>query len=222
MNDSSNPYVEARVSEAVTGPNDSATVVRPTGITVVGVLSILAGILGLLGSVGGVVNLIFGQKMASMFNQGMPQQDAQAEMQRELAAVVAKYMIPNVLILIVGAVLGACFLSGGIGVIRRKPWSRLLLRRTLFFAILCEVLRMILYGFTQLEMVPITRTYFERMAADQGGGAAAMAQFSGFAMLIGLAFYAVWALIKLGIMFWGRMYLNRSELDPYFTTESVG
>ena len=108
---------------------------------------------------GGLVNLVFGQQFAAMFNQGGPFAEAQAEMNEKMAAVLAKYLIPNLLIAIAGLMLGGLFLTGGVAVLLGKGWSRTLLRHSLLLAIIYEVFRTIVYGLTQFEIMPITQEY---------------------------------------------------------------
>ena len=205
----SDPYVEARAM-----PGTSAQPVRPTGIAVLGVLCTIAGLLALLSSMGGLVNLLFGQQFAAMFTQNGPFAEAQAEMNEKMAAVLAKYLIPNLLIAVAGLVLGGFFLTGGVAVLLGKAWSRTLLRRTLLLAIVYEIFRTVIYGFTQFEVMPITQGYMEQVAG--GGDGEMIAQMSSVMMIVGFVFWGLWTLAKLALMAWGRSYLGKPHLDSYF------
>jgi len=64
---SDNPYVQARMA----GSSDTASV-RPTGVTVIAVLSILAAIVGLFGSLMLGIQILVGDKMMAMMNLQSP------------------------------------------------------------------------------------------------------------------------------------------------------
>ncbi|TWT82199.1 hypothetical protein CA13_36600 [Planctomycetes bacterium CA13] len=190
---------------------------RPLGVTVVGVLSILGGALGFMSSFSVIIQTVAAPFISDLFSQGGPFQGSQAAMQKEMFDVVSRYAIPNCLIAVAGMVLTAMMVTGGGGLFMRKPWSRQLLRRTFLFMIIWEFVRLILNGFMQVEIIPINQAYFQSTAAGPGGGEA-MAQFASIMTYVGLVFYVVWVLVKLGLLTWGRKYLAKPHLDGYWNS----
>ncbi|TWU45726.1 hypothetical protein Q31b_09020 [Novipirellula aureliae] len=206
---SGNPYVQARMA----GSPDTA-VVRPTGVTVISVLAILAGVVGLFGSLMIGIQLLVGDKLMTMMNQGGPFEEAQAEMQQDINAVMARFLIPSVLIGVTGLLLAVLYLSGGVGLILRKRWSRVLMRRTLLFAIVFECLRNAVYGLMQLQIAPINEAYMRKLAEKQGGGEM-VAQFTSIAAVVGIVFFLAWALVKVGLITWAYRYLRKPIVVEY-------
>ncbi len=85
--------------------------------TVIGIIAVVFGVLGVLaacmGLVSNVLVAIFGGSM-----QGMP------EVQKAQFEVMRQYVVPNSIMMVVGTVVAAWLLVAGIGVLRRRPWSR--------------------------------------------------------------------------------------------------
>ncbi len=201
-------------------PREPSTItLRPTGVTVVGVLCILGGIMGALA---GLVQLgqQFFQNLATSFLPAGEAGDAQREWFAEMQEVNSKFLIPNLTLGVIAIALGACLVIGGVGVLQPKKWSRTWLRRTFLAAIVFEVLRMILYAVWQFSLFPIMQRQFEVMApgAQPGNPAVNSETFQTMQlamMLIGLVFAFLWFLTKLVAYFWGRRYLNRDPAKAY-------
>ncbi|EMI17153.1 membrane protein [Rhodopirellula maiorica SM1] len=208
-----NPYVRAQLA-------DDVAVVRPTGITVVAVVCLVAGILGGLSSLGSLANTLFAERFASMFTPPGAAGEIQAEMQREMMAVLGKYYFVNLAMSVAGIAIGVALFVGGIGAIQGKLWSRFLIRRTLLVAIFFEVVRVVVYSLTQFEMFPVTQEYMQKIAGQQNGamGGDTMAWFSTIGVVISMLFVVGWFLLKLFLMIWGRRYLAKPMLDSYFGT----
>jgi len=175
------------------------------------------GILGVLSSLVALLNALFSSQFASLFGQGGPFQEAQAEMNEKMASVLAKYFVANLLLSISGIVLGALLAIGAVGLLAGCAWSRKLLLRTLLLLIVYEIIRAVVYGFTQFEIAPITQEYMEKIAGgpDASGGEF-VAQFSAIMMVVGIVIWTGWTLIKLALMAWGRRYIGSKKLDDYF------
>ena len=70
---------------------------------------------------------------------------------------------------------------------------------------------------TQIEMTPVMLDYMEKIAESSGGpGGEAMGQMMQIMMLAGIGFWIVWTLIKIGIMAWAAIYLNRESTKNFF------
>ncbi len=183
---------------------------RPLGVTVTLVLCILGGALGILIGLLGIAQLLLAPQIANMsITKGSPQADAQMQMQQEMQAITQQFMIPTILNIIVTTALSACLFVGGISLLRRKSWSSNFLRRVFSAAIIFEILRGFLYVFIQMQMIPVMENFMTEIAQGNKGGGPATAQFISVSIYIGIAFWAVWAIIKIGMLAWGRSYLNR-------------
>ncbi len=203
------PIREAYVSPPIRS-NDVGPPIRPLGITVIMVLGLLFGILGMFNAAMAAVGLMFGEYIQAMVNaQG---NETQMQMQAELQEVGRRFLIPNVLLLLCAAAVSSALAVGGIGLMMTKPWSRTLLRRTFLAAIVLEIAR---GGFglaMQIQNVPIMKKYLDE--AEQGGPG--LAQMTSFFMWVGLAFWLIWAVIKIGMLIWGRAYLAGRSAESYF------
>ncbi len=219
--DFSSPYAPMNTSEV--------QAVRPIGMTVISVLCILGGIIGLLVGLGGIAQIFLAETFANLANAGSApggMADAQREMQQQMQAVANRFFIPNLLALTAKIAIAACLLLGGIGLIRNKFSAVQLLRRTLIAAIALEIVYMILQGFVQWNMMPIMQNFMSNVTTGANGkdsgvsGSEVMSQMMAVGMLIGIAFAVIWALIKIGIMVWSRMYLGRPVIAEYLASHS--
>ncbi len=90
---------------------------RSTWPTVIGIIAVVFGALGLLDDCLELVSNMFFASLGDS-TQGMSEEDkAQFEVMRQ-------YAVPTVIMTVVGTVLSAWLLVAGIGVLRRRPWSR--------------------------------------------------------------------------------------------------
>jgi hypothetical protein len=207
-----NPFCEAERK-----PSGTSRAVRPTTATVLGVVYTIMGILATLSSVVALLNALFSAQIASVVGQGGPFQDAQAEMYEKMASVLAKYFVVNVLLSISGIVLGSVLAIGAVGMLAGYAWSRKLLLRTLLVLIVYEIIRAVVYGFTQFEIAPITQEYMEEVAGgSNASGGEFVAQIAAIMMVVGVVIWSGWTLIKLALMIWGRRYIASEKLDDYF------
>ena len=90
---------------------------RSTWPTVIGIIAIVYGALGVLAECNGLVFNVF----VAIWGGSM---QGTAEAQKAQFEVMRQYAVPNLIFMVVGTVLAAWLLVAGIGVLRRRPWSR--------------------------------------------------------------------------------------------------
>ena len=216
MNDPSNPFTSPRPSPSVAS-GEIDTNVRPTGVTVVIVLSLISGALGVLMSLLMTAQLFLGSWVSSSMMPEGPEGDAQREFQAAMDAVTQKFLIANTGIQLAVFTLAICFIVGGIALLKSKPWARVWLRRSIVAMIVVEVVRQGLMVFIQIDMSPIMQDFFGQMAddADDPGAQAMMKTIQSASMIMGLVFAIGWAALKIGVLLWGYFYLNREHVRRY-------
>ena len=75
-------------------------------------------------------------------------------------------------------------------------------------------------------MWPILQDFMTNVSASANGkdsgapGGEVMSQMMAFGMVLGVAFVVVWALIKVAIMIWSRIYLGRPAIAEYLAQHS--
>tara|TARA_R110002049_G_scaffold2750_9_gene22377 strand:+ start:48174 stop:48818 length:645 start_codon:yes stop_codon:yes gene_type:complete len=196
---------------------DGDVSVRPTGLTVIAVISLLAGIVGLLSGFFGVAGLFLGEMFANVVQPAGPGQDLQQAMQKDINAVTQKYFWVTLPLLLAGMVVSGLMATGGIGILASKCWSRVLLRRVLMVAIIVECLKAVTQFLSQLEMGPIMREHMGKIAnSGNSPGGEAMGQMIQVMTYFGIAFMAVWTIMKIALMIWARVYLNRPATKEFF------
>lgn len=190
--------------------------VRPTGLTVIAVISLLAGIGGALFGLLGLVGMLAGEAIANAMQPSGPGMEAQMQMQAELNSVTQKYLWITLPLLLAGIVIAGCMAAGGIGILAKKSWASKLLVRVFLAAIVVEILKTIAHSLSQLEIAPIMSKHMGAIAgnADNPGGEM-MGQMMQVMTYVGLAFMFVWALAKIGLMIWARLYLNKPATKAY-------
>ena len=190
--------------------------VRPTGLTVIAVISLLAGLGGLLSGLLGLIGMFVGEAIANAMQQGGPEMAAQQQMQVEMNAITQKYMWISLPLLLAGIVIAGCLAAGGIGILSAKSWARTLLVRLLPIAIVVELIKGVTYTITQFEMGPIMQKHMSAIAGNAGNsGGAAMGQMMQVMTYVGLLFMAAWMIAKIGMMVWARLYLNKPITKAY-------
>ncbi len=200
------------------------TGVRPIGLTVVGVLCTLDGIIGVLLGLMGVVQLFFAQHIANAFTAGSgPMMEAQQKMQQQVQTVNDAFFVPNLIGMLALLVLSVVFLVGGIGLLRDRNRARLILRKAMLFAIALEISRLVLQSIIQIKMMPIMEGYVADLTAgaNNQGGSAAMSQFAMIGVVVGIVMWLIWSMIKVGLLIWGRIYLNRPNVIDYMSLQPV-
>jgi len=207
------PYSES--TESPSGPN-----VRPTGITVVSVLCVIGGTFGVLSGLMQVVGQFVGTAFAGAFMPAGAAGDARRQWMDDLQAVTTKYLIPNMGLGIASFIVGICLVVGGLALLKPKPWARTWVRKVLLAAIVVEVLGMLIYIVSQIEMFPIMQKQFDVMMPQGGGGGnnpppEMLKAFQIGAILFGYVIAVFWSLAKLGAFIWGRSYLNQQAAKTY-------
>jgi hypothetical protein len=217
--DSDNPLVQQPAYQASTA--QQSAMLKPTGITVAGVISLMAGLLGLLAGVFLIGQLIFAQQLADAFLPTGPEAQPQRDMNAAMAAINAKYMIPHVISSLAGFVISACLAIGGIGCLLGKPWAPRWMLKTLLALLVYEILRTIFLVVVQFETIPIVQEHMESLAeagAAGGGPSAEMMQsFQKVSMIVGFVFWGAWLLTKCGLALWGRGYFKRTHVLAFFS-----
>ncbi len=202
---------------------------RTGGLTALCVLALVAGALGLLSGFSGVLNLLAGEKLQRAILQVQPaanpgMQDAQQEMQEELAAVMVHYRAFHWIQAACQLALSTMMISGAILALLLKPAGRFLLLTSLIAALVLVPVQSILGGVMLQKTGPIMEKSMERMAkraappgARQPPGFNEMMGAFGrvivvmqWVMLVGLA------LIKCVFYLCGVWYLTRPTVAELF------
>ncbi len=206
------PYAAAPVQKPLAADQ------RPSGLTAVGVLCMVGGMVGLFSGLFTLLNVFFGAALGAAFIAPGEAGDAQREMQASIQAVGERYFIGNLITSVGTTILGACLLTGGIGVFRTPAWGRTLIRRALILAILLECMKVAIYVMSQVEMMPIMEEYMQKLMTKPGGAAPppAVGSMMKVFTFIGLGIWLVWAMLKLGLYVWGRVYLKKPTVLSYF------
>jgi hypothetical protein len=194
------------------GPH-SAAVLRPLGVTVTMVLCLIFGIGGLFSGCSGVAGLMFSETVASITAAVVPQEEEQIKMQAQMQENAREMLIPNIISTVAGAAISGCLLACGLGLLSGKPWTLMLLRRTLLAGIVFECFRGVLVVWLQIKNGPIMRDFYRAMA-EKGNGPDMSEMMVAF-MWVGIAAWVLWGLAKIGLMIWGRFYLKGETAKDY-------
>lgn len=189
----------------------STAVLRPLGVTVVMVLCIIMGVGGLFSGCFATVGLAFGEIFSAMA--GAAPDNPQMQLQARLQETNRQMMIPNIIMAILGVVLSGCFLAGGLGLLKAKPWTLKLIRRTMLVAIVFECVRAGTVVWMQMKNGPIMEKFYREMAEKNQGPD--MSEMMVFFMWGGIAAWGMWAIIKIGLMIWGRIHLGGESAEKY-------
>ena len=189
----------------------STAVLRPLGVTIVMVMCLIAGIGGLFMGCFTTAGLAFGEAIAAMA--ATAPDDPQMQMQARLQETNRQMMIPNIIVAVFGAVVSGCFLAGGLGLLKAKPWTLKLIRQTILAAVVYELLRTGLGVFASMKNGPIMEAFYREMAEKNQGPD--MSQMMGAFMWGGIVVWVLWALVKVGLMIWGRIYLGGEAAKNY-------
>ncbi len=200
------------------------THVRPLGLTVTGVLCTLGGIIGTMTGLMALGQLFLAETLANAFSFGEGGMvEAQKEMQQQMQAITNTFFIPSLLSILAMLALSIALLVGGIGLLRDRARARILLRKVFIAAIILELCRAVLQSLVQVRMVPVMESYMKKLSSggEGPGGSDAMAQFASIGIIIGIVFWLGWAVIKIGLLIWGRVYLNRPHVVEYLSSKQA-
>lgn len=202
---------------------------RTGGLTALCVLALVAGALGLLSGFSGVLNLLAGEKLQRAMLQVQPvanpgMQEAQQELQEELAAVMMRYRAYHWIQAACQLALSTLLISGAILALLLKPAGRSLLLTSLIAALLFVPMQSTLGGLMLQKTGPIMEKSMERMAKQAAPAGAR--QPPGFNEMMG-AFGRVivvmqWimlvglALVKCIFYLFGVWYLTRPAVAELF------
>ena len=202
---------------------------RTGGLTTLCVLALVAGALGLLSGFSGVVNLLAGEKLQQAILQVQPaanpgMQDAQQEMQEELAAVVTRYRTFHWIQAACQLALSTIMISGAILALLLNPAGRFLLLTSLIAALLFVPVQSLFGGLMLQKTGPIMQKSMERMAKQAAppgarqppgfneimGAFGRVIVVMQWGMLVGLA------LVKCMFYLFGVWYLTRPTVADLF------
>lgn len=216
-----NPYA-ASPSHPGSIEEEVYTDLRPTGVTVTGVLCLLGGILGVLMGIGVVIQLLIGNQFATAMTPPGASGNVQRQMMSEMQAVSDRFMVATTCSSIGVFLFGCCLLIGGVALFKKRVWVPTWLQCTFFALVVFELARQVLLVFVQLEMMPIMDRFMSQMAKTNGppGQQAMMGTIQKASMIIGLAFSIGWAVCKIGLLIWGYRYLGKSEVRAYFSANN--
>jgi hypothetical protein len=195
---------------------------KPGALTAIGVMGVVLGILGLMTACIAVVALPFQSKLQTAFNQSSPNDPPAVKIQQEMnaamAAVQDKYFLPNMTFSVLHLVLATCMLIGGILVLRGRPAGRSLMIYVLLAAIAFEVLRTAFAVMVQLEVMPITSEFMEKMMKEAGpnGPGRAIARMVSGLSIFGIIMGLIWPLGKIIVYGLSARYLASKPIVEHF------
>ncbi len=215
-----NPYSDAILQS----PPTFDVRLRPTGVTVVGVLACVLGMMGLAMGCWMLIHTIVGPRIAQAFTQAGPNQQAQMEMNDRMEQLSLEYRTVNVATSLGAMILGAALFIGGIGTIRGRPWARTLLVRAFLVAMIFECFRLVPATMMQFEILPIMEQFMQRVTTDPSGKNPSpppmAASFAKAMMLIGVCIGVGWLVIKLACFGFCGRYLSRPHVRAFFDSDT--
>lgn len=199
------------------GAASEQAAIRPNGVTAIAIVCLIGGGFGCLIGCLTLLQMIFADQIQALSTVAAgPNAEEQAAFQNEVAAVTDRFIIPNAISGLATLGLSAALFVGGIGLLVGKAWAGRWMPRILVVAIVFEILRGILYATIQLQMLPVMETFGEQMSrAGDGPDGEMLSQMMRISVFAGLAFWATWALIKLGLLTWAIIYLRGSTAREY-------
>lgn len=215
-----NPYASAEATQ----PHTVAADLRPTGVTVIGVMSVIGGGFAILGSAMFALQLAFGAMFAGAMTPPGKAGEVQADYMAQIQAVSDRFMIPNVAVTLTNCVIGVFLIVGAIKLLRRQPGAATFVRRVLLAVIVFELVRLIPTLMMQMQIYPLTQAFMEKTVNTQGNNGAPpmmMKSIQQISMIIGIVFMFGWLTVKLGLVIWSRVYLKRQNVIDYFAGSSV-
>jgi hypothetical protein len=227
---SSNPFADPYANpQSKPGPYDMPNLPpkKPGALTAVGVVGIVMGILGLGAACLVLVGLPLQAQMQGTFNpvpppNAPPVMRLQYEMNVEMQAIQDRYMVPNMVFGGLHLLLAAGMIIGGILVLKTNPAGRTLLMYTLLAVIVFELVRAAVGLMAQLEIMPITTMYMERIMREAGGPGGNNATAQMFARIMkgatifGMVMALMWPLAKIIIYGISARYLASDQVVALF------
>jgi hypothetical protein len=199
---------------------------RPGRLTAVCIIAIILGALGVLGSLSAMASIAFQRAASKAFE--MPQQpgpntefvEANRKMQQRTQDVALRFWGLNVGVALANLAVSAGLLVGGIVMFKMNGKARAFLLAVLAVAIVFEVIQASVYVLMQLQMAPILAESMPQMmkttvpkgqpeteqVAEMGAVVAKVTIF------VGIAFHAIFALVKLIFYAIGARYLCKPSI----------
>lgn len=200
-----------QISSPQVSSSQRSSSLRPLGVTVMMVLCIVGGLVGLSNGCMSGFGLVFNQ-MASDLLGGDPD-SANGRMQAEVLRTNQQFMIPNIVLMILGLAVSGGLLAGGLGLLRIKPWALTVLRRSFIACIVYELLRSVLFTVIQVRNAPAMEQFYKDMAAESN--APDMSEMMNVMIWVGLAIWGVWIVTKIGLIIWGYVYAGSDTAKEY-------
>jgi hypothetical protein len=199
---------------------------RPTGLTVVCIVSIVLAVLVALTSASAAVMMPFQKAFAAMFAppppalppgvKPTPQQEMaklQSDMQAQIAIVSAKYFWVLMPLQIIQVVVAIWVVMAAVQTLSLSSAGRGSFVVALLAMIVLEVFFAVPHFMTQMEIQPIMGSMMEKMAESQPGpGGAMFGTIVKVSMIAGMVMAACLILSRVGWYAYAVSYLRREEI----------
>jgi energy-converting hydrogenase Eha subunit C len=209
----------------------------PTGLKAICIIAMILGAIGLLMALASGAQLALGSQMQTAFAPGPGAGDAQlqelqGQMQEQINTIVARYLPWHVVSALLHAISAVLLLVGSIMTLRRSTTGRQILILACAVSIIYVISNGILEAVVQMQTIPVVQSFMgDAMAeaADKAGGggdaqqakmaAEMIPKFIMAAVFIGMAFSALFILIK--IVFYGVsvFYLRKPHIRAFFPAD---
>jgi hypothetical protein len=209
--ESDSDFGDSQASGSQSSGSQSSGSLRPLGVTVMMVLCIVGGLVGLSNGCMSGAGLVFNQVASDMLV-GDPD-SANGRMQAEMMRTNQRFMIPNILVMVLGLAVSGGLLAGGLGLLRVKPWALTVLRRSFIACIVYELVRIVLFAVMQVQNGPAMERFYEDFAAESN--APDMSEMMNAMIWVGFAVWGVWIVTKIGVIIWGYVYAGTDTAKDY-------
>jgi hypothetical protein len=222
---STNPFSDQNKPQPPLNPYDPSTFVmppkKPGVLTAIGVMGVVLGVLGVMSSCMAVAALPFQSQLQTAFSQPSSKDPAlriQAEMNSAMAQVQQDYFAVSMTLSVLNLALSAWLLAGGIMVLRTRRAGRPLMIYALLTVIAFEVLRTVFGVIIQLEMMPITTDFADRLGREAAPNSpmASMGPMMKGAAIFGMVLGLIWPLGKIIMYALSARYLASKPIVEYF------
>lgn len=123
---------------------------------------------------------------------------------------------------VLNMILAICLGVGGILLLSRKPAGRKILMIATVLAAVFVVLRAIVQGYMQIQIIGMMKEAMEGMPDAAGGGDAEMvATFMNVGIWFGICFTVVWTLALVVFYLWSHVYLKSRRVTDFFAGKAA-
>lgn len=180
------------------------------------IFTLILGGMGLAGSLIGIVGLAFQSTVAEM------QPTAADPMMIKIQELQQDQLVPNLIMFVLNLAVAPLLLVGGIGGLMRKRWAHRLLRIGIMCAIVFVLIRAIVGGVMQYQLMNELGAMMEQQAGGNQKEAAMMSQFMGIGLIIGIVFSFFYTAAFVGFYIWAWIYMNCEKARRYFDLPITG